>query len=107
MASIVIKRDKGWADKLRGYKIFLNDEERGLLKQGEEIELNVEPGLYEIFGKISWCKTKKIKFEIKNNEDRKSFLIYSNLRGIKIWLNIIYAILGIYVSGMWIKMKEN
>lgn len=106
MATIRIQRDKGWVDMIRRYKIFLNGEEKGSLKQGEDTELSVVPGNYEIFGKIDWCKTKRIQFAIKNNEEKRKFAIYSNLKGIKVFLAAFYSILGIFKSDIWIKIKE-
>lgn len=105
MATIKIRRDKGWADSLRNCKIFLDGKQAGLVKQGEEIKLEIEQGNHEIFGKIDWCITKKIKFEIKHNEEKK-FEIFSNLRGINVLLSTVYSIVSIVVPNTWIKIKE-
>ena len=41
-----------------------------------------------------------------NGEEKRKFAIYSNLRGIKIFLAAFYSILGIFRSDIWIKIKE-
>lgn len=106
MASIVVTRDKGWADQSRKYQIFLNDEKVGLLSEKEEIKLAVEKGNYEVYGKIDFCKTQKIKITVENEEDCRHVRIYSNLRDAKLLLSIFYFVKAFILSDSWIKIKE-
>ena len=105
MANLIIKRDKGYTDCLRNYNILLNGKSIGHIKQGDEINLSLNQGIYEIRAKIDWCKTKKINFKISDDNDNKSFLVYSNLRGIKTIFSFFYSILGLFKEDSWMKIK--
>ena len=106
MAIIKVQRDKGWVDGWRKYKIFINGKNTAVIKEGEEIALDLAPGNYEIWGKIDFGKTGKIKLDIQDNKEIHHLLIYSNLRGSKLLLAAIYGILSIFLSEQWIKIKE-
>jgi len=64
VAKIEIKRDFRWVDSGRKYKIFLDNKEVAKLKQKESIILDIDLGNHEIFAKLDFCKTKKIRFKI-------------------------------------------
>jgi len=109
MAKITIKRDFGWVDSGRKYKIFLDNQEVAKLKQKESVTLDINLGKHEIYAKLDFVKTKKIKFEIIKDEDKKDFFVFSQLRGIiGITLAMIYSvtIFPIFIKETWIQMKE-
>jgi len=109
MAKITIKRDFGWVDSGRKYKIFLDNQEVAKLKQKESVTLDINLGKHEIYAKLDFSKTKKIKFEIIKDEDKKDFFVFSQLRGIiGITLAMIYTvtIFPVFIKETWIKMKE-
>jgi len=109
MAKITIKRDFGWVDSGRKYKIFLDNQEVAKLKQKESVTLDINLGKHEIYAKLDFVKTKKIKFEIIKDEDKKDFFVFSQLRGIiGITLAMIYTvtIFPVFIKETWIKMKE-
>jgi len=109
VAKIEIKRDFGWVDSGRKYKIFLDNKEVAKLKQKESITLDIDLGNHEIFAKLDFCKTKKIKFKITKDDDKKDFFVFSQLRGIAgITLATIYilTIFPIFFNETWIQIKE-
>ena len=106
MAIIKVQRDKGWVDGWRKYKIFINGIRKGAIKEGEEITINLLPGIYEIWGRIDFCRTSKINIDIKEDDETHNLLIYSNLRGVKILLAWIYGITSIFLSDQWLKIKK-
>ncbi len=109
MAKIIIKRDFGWVDSGRKYKIYLDDKEVAKLKQKESIIIDANLGEHEIYAKLDFSKTKKIKFKITKDEDKKDFFVFSRLRGITgITLAVIYTftIFPIFFRETWIQMKE-
>ena len=91
MTTLKIKRDKGWADKVRSYKIVLDGKVIENIKEGESKELNIDAGQHELFCKIDWSRSNKVQFDINNNES-KDFKIQSSLRGFKAILAIVYYI---------------
>lgn len=68
MAIIKIQRGSGFADKIRNYKVFINDEQVGIISEGEIKEYNVSPGTYTISTKIDWAGSKDVIVNLKEND---------------------------------------
>lgn len=51
-AKIIISRTSQYPNKFRSYKIFIDDQLVGKVKDGEQISLEVEPGNHSIYIKI-------------------------------------------------------
>ena len=65
---ITIHRESGfWSDRIRKYKIFIDGKETGDgIMEGDRHEFHVNHGHHEIFLKIDWCTSRKIKFNTNN-----------------------------------------
>lgn len=87
---IRIKRDQGYVDRFRDYKVVLDGSVIGTIKNGQEREFHLSPGKYAIYIKIDWCRSNTVEIEI--DQDIVAFTCGSNLRGIKAFLSVIYII---------------
>ncbi|MEI5907545.1 hypothetical protein WAK64_10790 [Bacillus spongiae] len=65
---IEIKRETRFVDKLRGYKVMIDEKEVGTIKSGETFDYPIKQGLHTLYLQIDWCRSNKIEFEIKDNE---------------------------------------
>ncbi len=101
MATIKLRRDSGYADRLRAYHIVLDGEKVMKISNGESVEISVQPGRHELFLKIDWCRSNKIDFVISEGET-KVFDGGSSLRGIKLLLAIVY-ITFLRNSYLWLR----
>jgi len=97
---IKLKRDSGWADRARAYKVVLDDEVIGSIKNGEEKEFDVHVGRHELFLKIDWCSSNSISFDADGSV--LNFECGSSLRGWKIFMAMIYIIF-IRNKYLWLK----
>lgn len=88
-SKIIIKREKQYADSLRKYKIFLDGKEVDTISRDEEKEFQINSGKHNIQLKIDWCKSNQIEFEINKNQ-KLNFLCGSNLKGLKLFLGLLY-----------------
>ena len=68
MTKLIITRTSEWNNKAREFGIYLNGKKIDVIDDGEKKEIEIEPGIHEINGKIDWCKSQKIEFEIAKNE---------------------------------------
>ena len=68
MAVIKIQRGSGYVDKIRNYKVFINNEQVGIISEGEIKEYNVSPGTHTISTKIDWAGSKDIIVNLKEND---------------------------------------
>jgi len=71
MTKLIITRTSEWNNKAREFGIYLNDKKIGVIDDGEKKEFEIESGIYKINGKIDWCKSQKIEFEIAENESKE------------------------------------
>jgi hypothetical protein len=60
---IIIKRAKAYGDKLRAYKVVLDDVEIGNIRDGESKEFPTSPGRHTLQLKIDLCSSKKVEFQ--------------------------------------------
>jgi hypothetical protein len=69
VGALIVRRDKGWSDKFRKWKVVLDGNEVGRLREGEEIRVDVPDGAHEIQMKIDWTTSAKIPFECGSDEE--------------------------------------
>ena len=86
---IRIKRDSGFNDNRRAYKVVLDGNVVDKVEDGQQIEVDASQGKHELFLKIDWCRSNKIEFESDSSSDIE-FECGSNLRGWKILLVYVY-----------------
>ena len=101
---IKIKRDSGYVDRLRAYKVILDEKVIGEIKNGQEITLEIPKGSHQLYLKIDWCRSNIINFDI--NDDNVEFECGSSLRGIRIFLTIFYIIF-FRDQYLWLKKLNN
>ncbi|RXP52474.1 hypothetical protein EC396_11230 [Lutibacter sp. HS1-25] len=71
MTKLILKRNSEWNNKLRDYGIYIDDKKIGTIANGETKEFDLDSGNYNINGKIDWCKSPKINFEITENDSKE------------------------------------
>jgi len=100
---IIIKRDSGYADRLRAYEVVLDGNVVGKVRNGQQVEINVSQGKHVLFLKIDWCQSNAVEFE-SNGSSNVEFDCGSNLRGLKIFLSIVYATI-LRSKYIWLKKQ--
>jgi hypothetical protein len=88
---IKIKRNSGYADKLRAYQINVDGKIIGEIKDGQKIEIAIPKGQHKMYLKIDWCRSNSIDFEL--GDEIIEFECGSNLTGIKLLFSFIYVLL--------------
>lgn len=101
MPNIILKRDSGWADGVRKYKILLDGNVLCKIADGETLTLPIEAGQHTIKVKIDWCGSKVINFTVQ--EKNVVFDIASNLRGAKVFMAILYG----FMPSKWVNLTLN
>jgi hypothetical protein len=90
---LIVSRDSGYADRLRAYAIIVDGKKIGEIRNGETKEFPIEAGKHSISARIDWCRTAAFDFTAKEGET-PSFHVRSNLRGVKIFFAIWYALIA-------------
>lgn len=100
MGRVILKRQSTYGDKLRAYKIFVDDLEVGKIKDGEVWTHSVSQGEHTLQLKVDWCKTPQIKFV--SQEQDCEFECHSNVTGWK----VPFVILFLFMPSKWIALRK-
>lgn len=100
---IKIKRDSGYADRIRAYKVILDEKVIGEIKNGQEVTLEVPKGNHQLYLKIDWCRSNTVNFDA--NDSAIKFECGSNLRGLKILL-VMFYIIFFRDQYLWLKKSQ-
>lgn len=88
MPTLTVTRDKGWADKVRKYRILLNGLEIGRIGEGELLQLQIPAGSHAIEARIDWCGSRLLRFDV--DTDDIGIVVRSALRGGRVFLGLWY-----------------
>jgi hypothetical protein len=99
--TLLLKRDSGYADRIRQYRVLLDGTEIGRINDGEEKRFAISPGQHDLAVKIDWCRTDPHEFSAVDGET-VTFDCGSNLRGIYLVSGLYYALFA-RSKYLWLK----
>lgn len=102
MSFIRISRDSGYADRIRLYRILLDNQQIAELRNGETKEIPISAGSHCIAAKIHWCGSQPIHFSISAGEIL-TFSVTSSLRG---WRILLVAVLPIFARNSYLNLRR-
>ena len=102
MALLRIARDSGYADHFRAYKVVVDGETAGEIRDGETKEFSISGGRHNLTLRIDWCGSKTIEFAVVEGEI-VTFDARSNLRGPKLFATLWHAL---FAWSSWIILTE-
>ena len=79
MPTLQLSRDSGFTDLLRAYKVLIDGEEVGGIRNGQCKEFEVSVGSHTLEVQIDWCTTGPLQFTAY--ESQEIFRVFSKLRG--------------------------
>jgi hypothetical protein len=100
MPTVIVKRDSGYADSIRSYKVFLDGALLGKVAPGQSQSFNVSSGDHVIQAKIDWASTPPVPFRLE--EKPVTFECYSKLRGPR----LMAACFAMFNPRGWIGIKR-
>jgi len=80
---IYLARIPQYQDRMRKYKVFLDDTQVGEIKQDETLKLEVEPGEHTLHLTIDWVGSNKLLFN--THSEQEIYLKCGNNTGAKFW----------------------
>ncbi len=91
---IIISRSSEWMNRLRTFKILINNNQVGALKNGGTEEFSVQPGTNSVQCKVDWYSSRPLSIDIKEGET-----VYLRVRsGMKLyWLFMVAIIAGVFL----------
>ncbi|MBN1969717.1 MAG: hypothetical protein JXR48_07815 [Candidatus Delongbacteria bacterium] len=70
MATIRIKRTNEYSNRMRDYKIFIDEQEVGIIANGETKDFSTTNGKHTVRAKIDWCSSPDIFVDIYDNQTK-------------------------------------
>lgn len=67
MAKLIIRRADTYINRRRKFKLFINDEEHGVIQNGETREFDLPAGSYSIRTTVDWCSSPKHEVLLDDN----------------------------------------
>jgi hypothetical protein len=102
MASIEIRREKGFKDAIRVYKVEMDGSVIGEVKAGESVRFEVRPGRHRLRLKIDWCGSEYVDFQIQDNQT----LSFEGGNNVPLFLDLVY-ITFLRNKYLWLKPVWN
>lgn len=99
---IRITRKYAMMDLFRAYKILLDDEEVGRIKNGKMLEIEVSPGTHLLQLKIDWCTSNQVEFKCR--DEIIEFECGNNFTGKKVFSGVLNT-LGTRGDYLWLRQK--
>ena len=90
-AHITIQRGKGYADRLRSYKVAVDGVVVASVRAGQSVTVRVSAGSHKLGLRIDWCGSEELQFEARPGE-HGTFECGSSLTGRRVFLAILYIL---------------
>lgn len=91
-SKIRISRTTAFADKVRAYRVLIDGQEVAQIHDGQTIEIPVSSGRHSIVGKIDWCGSETLIFEVRPGMTTY-FSLNSNVTGWRSMFGMLYLTL--------------
>ena len=101
---IRLTRGNDYTDKLRSYKIFIDDIYRGNIKNNEVKEFDVDNGEHIIYAKIDWCESNRLC--INSNSSITELEIGPSVSGEKIFIPFISILYVTFLKNNYLYIKN-
>jgi len=86
-AAISICGDRGYADRLRDYRVLLDGAEIGRIGNGGQKSFEIGPGHHQLMIKVDWGRSNIIVFDLADGESAQ-FRGGTSLRGWRLALSL-------------------
>jgi hypothetical protein len=96
MPDIVLTRDSCYADWLRAYKVFIDGEQRGVIRDDETARFPVSQGQHSVMLRVDFCRSPELAVAVGADDFHVS--CGSNVKP-------LLALIYLFMPGSWIWVK--
>ncbi|MBS1620599.1 MAG: hypothetical protein JST10_11525 [Bacteroidetes bacterium] len=98
---IIVSRSSEWLNRMRSYKIIINSDESGSVKNGGSEEFSVLPGSNTVQCKLGWYSSRPFTLDIKEGET-----VYLRVRsGMKLYWPLFMLVVAGLVLMFYFRSK--
>lgn len=88
---IRVTRTTSYPDRIRAYRIVIDGMEVARINAGQSVDIPVAAGMHSVVARVDWCGSPTLRFNIGDGETIH-LECASNLKGLRIFLAIIYVV---------------
>ena len=88
---LTLHRDRAFVDWFREYKVIIDGEVRGAIKNGGQFACQVEPGTHTLRLAVDWCTSNELSFDTSSNQPNR-FACSTNIVGLRFVAIPFYAL---------------
>lgn len=88
---IRINRKSGWVDRVRSYKVIVDGQVIGDIRNGQSRDFDLAPGHHTLMLKIDWCRSPILEFDT-DGRGTVEFDCSTNLHGFAILFTLFYVL---------------
>lgn len=96
MPDMVLTRGSYYTDRLRAYKVFVDGEQRGLIRNGETVRFPVSQGEHSVMLRIDFCRSPELAVAV----GEKDLLVSCGSN-----VNPLLGLIHLFMPGNWIWIK--
>ncbi|MCL2364501.1 MAG: hypothetical protein FWC71_07560 [Defluviitaleaceae bacterium] len=104
MPAIRITRGSTWADKIRKYKIFIDDVYQGDIERDQTKDYEVPHGIHTVVAKIDWCTSNTVVLDVR--DEGAHLDVESSMSLSKSWIPFIEIIYITILRKRYLRLKE-
>lgn len=98
MAKLIIIRNSEYVNRLRAYRIYLDGVKLGNVANGDSKEFEVSAGQHQVWATIDWRSSRKISFEVKEQQAKTYQIGLFPGANWLVWVSIGILILHFFLS---------
>jgi hypothetical protein len=101
-ARIIINRSSEWMNRVRAFKVFIDGEQVGTIKNGGAEEFKIDPGVHTVVCKVDWCSSQELGIVVSDGETE--YLKVSN--GMKYYYYLVIPMVVVLAYNFYIVMAR-
>lgn len=99
---IILSRSSEWMNRARGFRVFIDGQEVGAIRNGGSEEFKVEPGVHTVVCKVDWCSSQEVGVVVSAGETE-----YLEVKsGLKYYYYFIYPMLAVLGYNFYLVMSR-
>lgn len=89
---LTLHRNRAFVDRFREYKVIIDGEVRGAIKNGGQFACQVEPGTHTLRLTVDWCTSNELSFDTSSNQPNR-FTCSANIVGLRFLAVSFYGLM--------------
>jgi len=100
---LVVRRSSEWMNRARSFKIMVDGQQAGTVKNGQSEDIAIASGMHKLFCKVDWCSSREVEIQAKPGETTYLFV----KSGMKYYWYFMIPLLIVLVLNFYLTFKHS